>query len=133
MGRVRKPRTVVINDPDGEIYGFPTYRWGCAPEHLMTRRQLSTAGLRKNGQDPVAQMLRARRGKHSRGRGPLRAYLYDSRLAAPKRPMTAAKWEAVRTAARSKFRCGICGPVEYVPRDGVCESCREAHPYRYAA
>lgn len=36
--------TPVISDPTGEVYGFPTYRWGDAPRHLMTRRQLAEAG-----------------------------------------------------------------------------------------
>lgn len=130
--KVRVPRTVVINDPTGEIYGFPTYRWHCAPKHLMTRRGLSKAGLRKNGHDPVAQMLRPRRGSKA-GRGPLTAYLYDSRQAAPKRPMTPNKIAAVHTAARAKRRCENCGPIDYIPRHGVCEDCREAEPHRYAA
>lgn len=115
--------TVVINDPTGDIYGdLPTYRWGNAPRTLATRRQLSEQGLRKNGHDPVAVMIRPRR---RRPNNPLIAYLYDTNLAAPKRPFAWAKLAAVYTAAAARRRCDYCGPVPYIPQAGICNDCRE--------
>lgn len=109
----------VVSDPTGEVYGFPTYRWGDAPAHLMTRRQLSAAGKRKNRQDPVAEMRHYVGGWHV-------AYLYDSRIAAPKRPWTAAKQAAVQKAADAKKVCRTCGDrLDYVPRDHTCELCHD--------
>jgi len=33
-------------DPDGSRYGLPTYPYRCAPDGLLTRRQLRASGLR---------------------------------------------------------------------------------------
>lgn len=108
----------VISDPTGERYGFPTYRWGDAPEHLMTRRQLGKAGLRKNGQSPVAEMRRYEGGW-------LVAYLYDSKLAADRRPWTDNKQAAVQAAADAKKKCPSChARLDYIPRaGGDCWTC----------
>jgi hypothetical protein len=111
--------TPVVSDPTGEIYGFPTYRWHDAPDHLMTRRQLSEAGLRKGGQDPVAVMRHYAEGWQV-------AYLYDSTTAAKKRPWTPAKQAAVQAAADSKKFCRACGELlGYVPRNYTCEPCHD--------
>ncbi|WP_280221313.1 RRQRL motif-containing zinc-binding protein [Nocardia neocaledoniensis] len=72
-----------------------TYPWMTAPAHLMTRRQLRAAGLRPNGQDPVAVMVRKRRGRQ------VIAQLYDSRNAAPKRTASPAQLGAVAKAIRA--------------------------------
>lgn len=112
----------IINDPTGERYGFPTYRWGQAPAHLMTRRQLAAAGLRKAGQDPVAEMRDYVGAWH-------RAYLYDSRLALPRRAWTPARQAAVQKAADSRKYCPACrGWLGYVPPpDQVdCPACNPA-------
>lgn len=107
--------TPVISDPPGEVYGFPTYRWGDAPRHLMTRRQLAEAGLRKNRQDPVAVMRIYVEGWQV-------AYLYDSTCAAPRRPWTAAKQAAVQKAADAKRKCRDCDdPIN--PHTGYCVTC----------
>lgn len=114
----------IVSDPTGEIYGFPTYPWKLAPQHLMTRRTLAKAGLRKNRQDPVAQMLMPRYG------GYVIAYLYDSTKAAPRRPWTAAKQAAVQKAADSRKWCTICHAwVGYVPRGGECNDCTDRRLY----
>lgn len=70
------------------------YDWMSAPAHLKTRRQLRAAGLRPNGQDVAALMVRTRRGRR------LVAHLYDVRLAAPKRTATPAQLLAVAKAVR---------------------------------
>jgi hypothetical protein len=118
---------LIINDPTGERYGFPTYRWGDAPSHLMTRRQLAAAGLRKGGQDPVAELRDYVGAWH-------RAYLYDSRTALPRRPWTPAKQAAVLKAAAARKKCRGCATqLAYVPaRDSSdCEHCNPA--YRWEA
>lgn len=115
--------TPVVSDPAGEVYGFPTYRWGDAPEHLMTRRQLGQAGLRKSGQDPVAVMRHYAEGWQI-------AYLYDSRTASERRPWTPAKQAAVQKAADSRKRCAECDEqLTYVPRSGVCNRCTDLKLY----
>ncbi|WP_281180028.1 RRQRL motif-containing zinc-binding protein, partial [Nocardia amamiensis] len=74
--------------------GVPTYPWLAAPAHLKTRRQLRAAGLRPNGQDIAAFMVRKRR----RGRKPLVAHLFDLAKAAPKRTASPAQLDAIRKA-----------------------------------
>jgi hypothetical protein len=106
---------VITLDPTGEVYGLPTFAWRAAPEGMATRRQLSARGLRPNRQAPAAQVFRPRRRRPAE---PLVAFLYRVDLAAPKRPMTPAKYAAVRTAARSRQACaGPCGrrDLGYIP------------------
>ncbi|MFG3525076.1 RRQRL motif-containing zinc-binding protein [Nocardia nova] len=70
------------------------YPWKAAPSHLKTRRQLRAAGLAPGGHAPVAQTETRRRGRR------LLAYLYDSRLAVPKRTASPAQLLAVAKAIR---------------------------------
>ncbi|MGY4103778.1 RRQRL motif-containing zinc-binding protein [Nocardia sp. R16R-3T] len=79
-----------VHDPEQP----DTYPWMAAPAHLKTRRQLRAAGLRPNGQAPVAQMERKRYGRR------LVAFLFDSTKAAPKRTASPAQLEAVAKAVR---------------------------------
>jgi hypothetical protein len=90
-------------DPDGTRHGIPTYPWRCAPEGLVTRRQLRARGLRPGGQPVVAQVLRPRHR-----RGPLVAYLYRLDAAKPVRPMTPAKRRALECAMRARRTCPEC-------------------------
>lgn len=106
---------IVTFDPTGEIHGLPTYPWQAAPEGLATYRQLSARGLRPAGQAPAAQILRPRRRRPA---DPLVAFLYRVDQAAPKRPMTPAKYAAVRTAVRARQVCdGPCRrrDLGYIP------------------
>lgn len=82
-----------FHDPEGQKYGIPTWPWGFAPPHLRTRRQLAREGQRPSG-GAEAQVLRARGGS----RGPLKAYLYDTETAEPKRVPTHAQLEALELA-----------------------------------
>ncbi|MFI6573938.1 RRQRL motif-containing zinc-binding protein, partial [Nocardia fluminea] len=83
-----------------------TYPWRAAPSHLMTRRQLRAAGLRPDGQDPAALMVREPAGRKRRR---MWAYLFDSRKAAPKRTATPAQLNAVEKAVRGrKLRAAQC-------------------------
>ena len=65
-------------DPDGGKYGLPTYPYHCAPDGLLTIRQLRDKGLRPGGQPVAAQILWRRRKRL------ITAYLYRIDLAKPK-------------------------------------------------
>ncbi|MGN2640520.1 RRQRL motif-containing zinc-binding protein [Nocardia takedensis] len=82
-----------FHDPEGKRFGIPTWPWRLAPQHLRTRRQLAAEGQRP-GSEHEGQVLRARGGD----RGPLRAFLYDTGSAVPKREPTPAQLEALRLA-----------------------------------
>jgi hypothetical protein len=115
--------TVVTLDPTGEIHGLPTYPWQAAPAGMATRRQLAAQGLRPGGQSPAAQVLRPRRRRPAQ---PLVAYLYRVDQAAPKRPMTPAKYAAVLTAVRARQVCqGACGrrDLGYIPPEFTGRRC----------
>lgn len=109
-------------DPTGEGHGgMPTYPYGWAPAGLATRRQLRARGLRPGGQDVAAQLV-WRRGERV-------AYLYRVDRARPVRPMTPARWTAVRAALAARRRCPECGTdAGYViPTSiGHCNDC-EGH------
>ena len=71
-----------------------TYAWKSAPAHLKTRRQLRAAGLAPGGHAPVAQTEHKRFGRRQI------TYLYDSRVAVPKRTASPAQLLAVAKAIR---------------------------------
>ncbi|MCP2293629.1 hypothetical protein APR11_000033 [Nocardia amikacinitolerans] len=78
-------------DPEGKKFGLPTWPWRMAPQHLRTRRQLASEGLRPRGEYEGQVRGSARRG-------PLQAYLYDAQTAVPKRKPSAAQLEALQIA-----------------------------------
>jgi hypothetical protein len=98
---------------------IPTYRPQCAPDGLMTRRQLRTAGLRPGGHDPIAEIEYWRYGwRH--------AYLYDVALALPVRPMTPGRWRAHAAMMLRRRTCPACRIDRgyCIPRSlGVCVPC----------
>lgn len=85
-----------LPDVTGERFGVPTFYWGTAPDGLATRRQLRSQGLRPNGQDIAAQILRPRQG----GREPLAAYLFRIDQAAPKRDASPRQLAALAKATQ---------------------------------
>ncbi|MEV1002810.1 RRQRL motif-containing zinc-binding protein [Nonomuraea sp. NPDC050202] len=106
-------------DPSGRRYGIPTYPRKKIPPHLRTLRQLAAEGLRPGGQGPQAQVLWC-----SRVPGPPRvraAYLYDVRLALPKR----APGQRTRTTAPKGRTCPECLTEAIDRRLGVCPDCAE--------
>lgn len=114
-------------DPTGERHDIPTFPWRMAPDHLYTRRQLAAAGLRPGGQQVVAQVLWPSR-RYSRGVRVRAAYLYDVRLALPKRAATSAQRGALDKANRARRICPICeSDAGYVlPRHlGCCLDCAD--------
>jgi hypothetical protein len=115
---------VLCYDPDGSLYGLPTYPWQGAPPGLATYRQLAVMGLRPGGRDPVAQIIRPR-GR----REPLVGYLYEVDKSVPRREVTEAMRAAVRAAIAAKRRCHGCRrDVGYIPplRTGrLCWDCAE--------
>ncbi len=107
-------------DPDGTRFGMPTYPWRCAPDGLLTRRQLRARHLRPAGQPITAQILWNHHGKRRV------AYLYRADLAEPKRPATPAQMAAVHAALRARRTCPTCGTEKdyYIPRShGECNDC----------
>ncbi|MEU7839253.1 RRQRL motif-containing zinc-binding protein [Nonomuraea sp. NPDC049129] len=110
-------------DPSGSRYGIPTYPWQMTPPHLRTLRELAAEGLRPGGQGPQAQVLWCARrpGSHS----VRTAYLYDVRLALPRRSPSSRSRIASVKAVRTCPEC--LSEVSYVlPRDlGVCLDCAE--------
>jgi hypothetical protein len=118
-------------DPDGQRFGLPTYPWRCAPEGMVTRRQLRARGLRPAGQSPCGQVL----WPHGRDRrtGERRvgvAYLYRVDLARPVQPMTAGRWRTHTAMMLVRRTCRSCGGVfnfdlsrKY---DRTCWPCLEA-------
>ena len=90
-------------DPEGEVYGIPTYWWKAAPEGLATRRQLRAMGLCPGGAGPVAQVFWMRRRKDAV------AYLYSVAAAKPKRIPSAAQLAAVGKALSARRLCPTCG------------------------
>lgn len=111
-------------DPDGEFHGgLPTYPWRGAPDGLMTRRQLTAAGLRAGGQQPAAQVVRGRY---------LHAYLYRCDLAKPKRTASPAWLASTRKATAARRICGTCKEDPgYIPskRLGECNDCHDSHAF----
>ncbi|GAA2156621.1 RRQRL motif-containing zinc-binding protein [Actinomadura napierensis] len=117
-------------DPRGERYGIPTYPWRMAPPHLLTRRQLAAEGLRPGGQDVAAQVLWHRRRQLGV------AFLYDRRLALPKRTPTAAQRAALAKALAARRFCPRCRTdAGYVLRRrlGCCNACASEWENDHAA
>ena len=114
-------------DPTGERHGLPTWSWGMAPAHLLTRTQLRNRGLRPGGQAPDGQVLW--RSRKAAGNGWVRvAYLYDVRRARPKRTAAPAQLRALAKALAARRTCPRCGrDVGYVlpRRIGACLDCAE--------
>ncbi|MFJ5547022.1 RRQRL motif-containing zinc-binding protein [Streptomyces sp. NPDC093225] len=97
---------------------MPIYRYQQAPAGLMTKRQLSAAGLRPGGTDPVAE-IRWRRGRRF-------ALLYDPARAQPKRPMTPGLWRAHAAMMRARRTCPGCRVLRpyVIPTSlGTCPDC----------
>ena len=111
---------VEFYDPTGSRYGFPTFPWRSAPEHLATVRQLRADGLRPGGQHPVAQIL----WRHRKQRRI--AYLYRRDLAKTKRTATPAQRAAISKALLARRTCRTCKSTKdyYIPRRyGECLDC----------
>lgn len=104
--------------------GLPLLSWGLAPrDKLATRRQLRAMGLRPGGQDPVALLAFRHRASYRH----VLAELFLIERAQRVRPMTPARWQAVRTALAARRRCGQClrDSAVYLPRARpLCEPCR---------
>jgi hypothetical protein len=121
MARTR----AAFHDPDGAVYGLPTYWWQGAPDGYATTRQLTARGLRPAGQPVAAQIL-------WRGIGGVRAaYLYRVDLARPKRTATPAQRAAISKALLARRTCRTCSTARdyYIPRSlGECLDCAQGGP-----
>ena len=93
------------NDFDGSL---PTYDWGTAPPHLVTRRQLRDRNLCPGRHEPVAR-LRCKSCRAWPNRVCTRkAKLYDIRLAKKKRTPTLAQEWALDRAMAARQTCPVC-------------------------
>ncbi|PPK90843.1 hypothetical protein CLV92_12218 [Kineococcus xinjiangensis] len=79
-----------------------TYRWGCAPDGYVTRRQLGALGLCPGGRRPGAEIRWGRGFKRV-------AYLYRVADARPKRVPSAAQLAALGKAMAARRTCTRCG------------------------
>jgi hypothetical protein len=121
----RRRNSARFFDPAGVRYGVPTWPWRMAPPHLRTRRQLTAEGLRPGGQPIAGQVLWHSRRYHAPG-GVRAAYLFDVRLALPKRTATDAQRAALAKALKARRHCPACDrDAGYVlPRHlGTCLDC----------
>jgi DNA polymerase III subunit epsilon len=87
---------------------IPEYKWGTAPEHLKTRKQLAESGLRPPQKaKPMGQI------SWGKGRKQRYADLFDSREAVPKRKETeaqaAARGKALEKRMAKLSTCHGCG------------------------
>lgn len=106
--------------------GLPMFGWGEAPSTLLTRSQLREAGLRPNGQEPVALLV----FRHVKPyRRETTAELFSVELAAPRRVPTAAQLAAIERALEARRVCVDCARIgtDYVPTSTrQCLECFEA-------
>jgi hypothetical protein len=108
----------------GTHYGLPLLSWNTAPRHLLaTRRQLTSMGLRPNGQEPVAYLYFRFRPAYRQ----VFAELFLISGAAPHRLATPAQHTAIAKANLARRICRTCGrdsgyvpPLEWGKR---CEPC----------
>lgn len=114
-------------DPDGDLYGLPTFPFRMAPAGYATRRQLRADGLRPGGQPAAAQLLWRSNRYRRQGEPPVRvAYLYHRDRAKPVRPMTPARAAALAKAMLARRTCPNCRTdAGYcIPRSlGMCVRC----------
>jgi hypothetical protein len=118
-------------DPDGEVFGLPTWPWRMAPTGLATRRQLADVGLRPGRQEPAGQVCWLSR-RYSTGRRVRTrfAYLYRADLAAPRREPSTAQLVALAKADSARRTCSTCRQVRpyVIPRSlGGCLDCAPAY------
>lgn len=129
----RRRRAEAVRLPHG-AQGLPEHDRGACPDNLLTRRQLRARNLSKNGQHPVG-ILRCANCRYTPQYScthPQRAYLYDLRLAVPKRvPTLAQEWAldramaARQTCPRCRRRYQFCLPLKTI---GSCLECHDGTP-----
>jgi hypothetical protein len=99
-------------DPEGKRFGLPTYPWHCAPEGLLTRRQLRDRDLSPVKQHPCGQILWPAGRDRLTGEPRVRvAYLYRLDLARPVREMTPGMWRRYEAMMLPRRTCRSCGEV----------------------
>jgi len=102
------------------------WKWGTAPEHLQTRRQIGEQGLSVGSDAPAGCVPNS---QANRKRGMDWIWLYDVRNARPKRALTPAQ-QAARENLIEKHKqartCKRCGAEQESRRDlygGICKNC----------
>lgn len=118
--RARRGMYIEFYDPEGTTFGLPTYPYRYAPEGLLTVRQLRAEGLRPGGQPIVAQIMWRHRNQRRV------AYLYDRKLALPKRTASPLQQVAIALALEARMTCPTCKNRQeyYIRRSwGECADC----------
>jgi hypothetical protein len=125
-------RRLEFYDPDGLVYGLPTYPWRMAPAGYATIRQLRAQGLRPGGQPVQAQIIWWHGGRRTRngrsGRERRVAWLYRVDLAKPKRTATPRQLVAIGKALSARMTCPSCGNVQpycIAKSLGECNACAD--------
>jgi hypothetical protein len=116
----------------GSTDTWPIYRYGWAPPHLKTRRQLRAMGLCPGGHRPVAE-IRWQKPRPGRPIEQRVAYLYDSTLARPKRVPSPGQLAALAKCMAVRSTCPKCGQVkDYCISHalGCCNTCYELEQQR---
>lgn len=136
--RNRKQQVVTVFD--GRVHqvalcrgfrdGLPVFGWGEAPSTLLTRSQLRDAGLRRNGQDPLALLVFRHVQPYRRE---TTAELFSVELAAPRRTPSPAQWQAIERALEARRVCVDCSCIcsYYVPTS--TRQCLECFEGTYGA
>lgn len=100
----------------GRIDGLPAFRWGWAPDGLLTLAQLHWIGLqRRCGQEPYGVLV------WGRGRT---ANLWRVDEAVPRQPFTPRRRASLTLAYLANLTCWCGRECEYYVRVHGCEACR---------
>ena len=110
-------------DPDGGRYGLPTYPYHCAPDGLLTIRQLRDKGLRPGGQDHRRADLVA-----AQGQTPASPTSTASTSPCPNGTPPPPSWWRSAKALAARRTCPTCRTEKdyYIPRStGECNDCTD--------
>ncbi|MFK4123552.1 RRQRL motif-containing zinc-binding protein [Streptomyces longwoodensis] len=129
-----RPRRCAQQESPRGAQGLPEYDRGACPDHLATRRQLRAREVSPGGHGPVAILrcaqCRTRPQRSCTHR--TRAWLYDLRLARPKRTPTLAQEWALDRAMAARQTCPRCRRryVFVLPLKtlGCCLECHDGTP-----
>lgn len=107
------------NPPKSQCPGVKVYGWGKWPENLLTKKQMSDAGLQ------TGKKLPAPAGAVYRDKSPDGImWLYDKTQGTPKKPASTAS-KAAGARLQAGWTCQRCGDRlhRFLQNDGYCDAC----------